>query len=49
MLARTGITDAGLVSLKEMPLSVLDLRGTGVSDDGVSELTHAIPDLHVIR
>ena len=38
-LSRTGITDAGLQVLAEMPnLQRLDLRGTAVGDDGVKAL-----------
>ncbi|HEY5908530.1 MAG TPA: c-type cytochrome domain-containing protein [Vicinamibacteria bacterium] len=47
-LSRTGITDAGLKALAQMPnLEHLDLRGTAVGDEGVKALAN-LKNLHTL-
>ena len=37
-LERTKVTDRGLISLKKMPLEILNLRGTGIGNAGIKHL-----------
>jgi hypothetical protein len=49
-LGQTRISDSGLIHLKGLTkLSMLDLRGTPVTDAGVNELQQALPSLRIYR
>lgn len=49
-LERTGVTDAGLIQLRELTkLKVLGLDNTKVTDAGVLELQKLLPNLTIIR
>jgi hypothetical protein len=50
MMSNTGVTDAGLVHFKAIPrLKAVELPKTGVTDNGVADLQHSMPQLRVER